>query len=171
MLTVTDPREVIDFLRKKENRNFFGEGRSITGGWYAQGRHGVCVQLRQFFGRARQGMTMHYEIEECGNRISVEIHSESQTPTPIHDFLREQFEGCHLLQIKSKTNGSYRFATIRISWEGCTLDVVVNDIKKAVDTLYRRYDAYLNYVEGYYSGKGGIEGCKSYTDFMCELTA
>ena len=166
MQKITDPREVIGFLRKKENRDIFGEGRSITGGWYAQQRHGTCVQLRQFFGIAPLGYSLHYEIEECRDMINVEIHSETQTPTPVHDFLREQFKECHSLQIKSKSNGSYRFATIRVSWEGCTLDEVLSDIKKAVDTLYRRYDAYLNYVEGYYAGKGGIEGCKSYTDFV-----
>ena len=167
MTDVNDQREVIAFLRKDENRYIFGEGRDITGKWYAKDRHGVCVQLRQFFGVAPQGATLHYEIEEYDNGINVEIHSEPETPSNVHDFIKNQFEVC----IKSRTGGSYRFATIEISWKGRTLDDIVNDIKKAVDTLYRKYDAYLNYVEGYYAGKGDLGGCKSYTDFMRELTA
>lgn len=167
MTNVNDPREVIDFLRKDENKHIFGEGRDITGKWYAKDRHGVCVQLRQFFGRDHQGATLHYEIEEYDNGISVEIHSETATPSDIHDFIKKQFE----VQIKPRNPKSYRFATIEITWKGRTLDDIVNDIKKAVDTLYRKYDAYLNYVEGYYSGKGDLVRCKSYTDFMYELTA
>ena len=167
MANVNDPREVIDFLRKDENKYIFGEGRDITGKWYAKGRHGVCVQLRQFFGKARQGMTLHYEVEEYDNGIYVEIHSETKTPSNVHAFIKKQFD----VRLKTSPDGSYRFATIEITWKGRTLDDIVNDIKKAVDTLYRKYDAYLNYVEGYYSGKGSLVGCKSYTDFMRELTA
>ena len=166
MLSVNDPREVIDFLRKDENKYIFGEGRDITGQWYAQDRHGLCVQLRQFFGRARQGATLHYEIEEYDNRINVEIHSETETPQDVHAFIKKQFE----VQIKPGTGNSYRFASIGITWNGRTLDDVVNDIKKAVDTLYRKYDAYLNFVEGYYSGKGNLDNCRYYVDFMRELT-
>lgn len=167
MTNVNDPREVIDFLRKDENKYIFGEGRDITGKWYAKGRHGVCVQLRQFFGKAHQGVTLHYEIEEYDNGINVEIQSETKTPSDVHAFITKQFD----VRLKTSTNGSYRFGTIEITWKGRTLDDIVNDIKKAVDTLYRKYDAYLNYVEGYYSGKGDLGGCKSYTDFMHELRA
>lgn len=165
MAIVNDPRGVIDFLQTNENKFIFGEGRDITGKWCPKGRHGVCVQLRQFFGRTHQGATLHYEIEECKNGIRVEIHSETKTPSAVHAFIRKQFD----VQIKSRTNNSYRFATIEIAWKGRMLDDVVNDIKKAVDILYRKYDAYLNYVEGFYSGKGEIAGCKSYTDFMHDL--
>lgn len=167
MVNVNDPREVIYFLQKDENKYIFGEGRDITGKWYAKNRHGVCVQLRQFFGKSHQGTTLHYEIEEYDGGVYVEIHSEAKTPSDVHDFIKKQFE----VRIKPGTNDSYRFATIGITWKGRTLDVVVNDIKKAVDTLYRKYDAYLNFVEGYYAGKGNLDGCKSYTDFMHELTA
>ena len=166
MANVNAPREVIDFLRKDENKYIFGEGRDITGKWYAKDRHGVCVQLRQFFGRTRQGTTLHYEIEEYDNGINVEIHSEPGTPPDVHGFIKQQFN----VQFKPRTSESFRFATIEIAWKGRTLDDVVNDIKNAVDTLYRKYDAYLNYVEGFYSGKGKIVGCKSYKDFMHELT-
>lgn len=167
MASVNDPHEVIDFLQKDENKYIFGEGRDITGKWYAKNRHGVCVQLRQFFGRNNQGTTLHYEIEEYEGEINVEIHSETETPLNVHDFLKNQFK----VQIKSRTGTSYRFATIGIPWKGRTLDDIVNEIKKAVDTLYRKYDAYLNYVEGYYTGKSNLNGCKSYTDFIKELTA
>lgn len=167
MVNANDPREVIAFLRKDENKYIFGEGRDITGKWYAQERHGLCVQLRQFFGRARQGATLHYEIEEYDDGINVEIHSETKTPPDVHAFIKKQFE----VRIKPGTSNSYRFATIGITWKGRTLDDIVNDIKKAVDTLYRKYNAYLNYVEGYYAGKGDLNGCKSYTDFMRELMA
>lgn len=167
MANVNDPREVIDFLRKDENKYIFGEGRDITGKWYAKDRHGVCVQLRQFFGRNHQGATLHYEIEEHKKKIYVEIHSETKTPSDVHDFIKAQFD----VQIKPRTQNSYRFATIEIMWKGRTPDDIVNDINKAVDTLYRKYDAYLNYVEGYYSGKGDLVGCKSYADFIHDLTA
>ena len=167
MANVNDPRGVIDFLRKDENKYIFGEGRDITGKWYAKDRHGVCVQLRQFFGRTCQGATLHYEIEEYDNGINVEIHLETGTPSNVHAFIKNQFE----IRFKPRTQKSYRFATIEISWKGRTLDDIVNDINKAVDTLYRKYDAYLNYVEGYYAGKGNLDGCKSYANFMHGLTA
>lgn len=167
MVNVNDPREVIDFLRKDENRYIFGEGRDITGKWYAKKQHGVCIQLRQFFGKDNQGVSLHYEIEEYDNGINVEIHSETGTPSDVHAFIQKQFE----VHIKPRTTDSYRFATIGITWKGRTLDDIVNDIKKAVDTLYRKYDAYLNFVEGYYAGKGNLDGCKSYAAFMQELTA
>ena len=164
MQNVTDPREVIGFLRKKENRNIFGEGRSITGGYWSdkENKHSLCVQLRQFFGRTRQGKTLHYEINETqGRGLNVEIHSETNTPKIVHEFLKKQFEwepkGSH---------GAYRFATKSITWQGRAFDDIVSDIKKAIDDLYRKYDAYLNYVEGFYSGKCGMEGCKSYADFV-----
>jgi len=167
MASINDPRQIINFLRKDENKYIFGEGRDITGGWYGKDRHGICVQLRQFFGRARQGMTLHYEIEECERGIKVGIHSETKTPSAVHDFIKEQFE----VQIKPKPNVSYRFATIEISWKGRTLDDIVTDIKEAVDTLYRKYDAYLNYGEGCYAGKGNIVECKPYAEFMSGLMA
>lgn len=49
MSNVNNPNEVIDFLRKEENRNLFGEGRRITFSWFNASRHGCCVQMRQFF--------------------------------------------------------------------------------------------------------------------------
>ena len=167
MLSVNDPRQIINILRKDENKYIFGEGRDVTGGWYVKERHGSYVQLRQFFGRAHQGVTLHYEIEEYKGGIHVGIHSETGTPQDVHDFIKKQFE----VQIKQKHRASYRFAIIEIPWKGRTLDEIVNDVKKAVDTLYRKYDAYLNYVEGYYYGKGKTDGCKSYVDFIRELTA
>ena len=88
MANVNDPREVIDFLRKDENKYIFGEGRDITGKWYAKDRHGVCVQLRQFFGKAHQGVTLHYEIEEYDNGINVEIQSETKTPSNVYAFIK-----------------------------------------------------------------------------------
>ena len=112
-------------------------------------------------------MTLHYEIEEYEKGINVEIHSETKTPSDVHTFIQKQFD----VQIKPGTNASYRFATIEIAWKGRTLDDIVNDIKKAVDTLYRKFDAYLNFVEGYYAGKGNLDGCKSYADFIHDLTA
>ena len=45
MQKITDPREVIGFLRKKENRDIFGEGRSITGGWYIHGVYSPCYAV------------------------------------------------------------------------------------------------------------------------------
>ena len=166
MKQVNDPREVIDFLLEDGNRNIFCEGRSITGGYYPLNKknpHGVCVQLRQFFGEACQGTSLHYEVEEYRNGISVEIHSETKTPRAVHDFIRNQ------VKWKPKgRKGSFRFATRRVEWRGRALDDVIADITKEVDGLYRQYDAYLNYVETYYARKASVDGCKTYDAFKAE---
>ena len=116
MQKVTDPREIIDFLRNKENKSVFGMGREITHYFYNSSRHGCCVQLRQFFRDHGKGYTLHYEIEEYDGGIGVEIHSETKTPWDVHDFIRTQFLK-HDLKDK-KTNASYRFAVHRIGWQG-----------------------------------------------------
>ena len=168
MQNVKDPREVIAFLREKENKSAFGVGREITHRFFNKSRHGCCVQLRQFFRSLGNGFTLHYEIEEYDGGLGVEIHSETKTPRDVHEFIRTQFLKSDL---EDKTNTSYRFAVHQIGWRGRLLDEVIEDIKVAVDELYRKYDAYLNYIEGYYAGKGTVEGCKSYEDFMREVTA
>ena len=168
MQCVNDSREVIDFLQRQENQSFFGEDRMVTFRFY---RAGACVQLRQFFKDYVAGFTLHYEIEEYRGGIVVEIHSELPETLPaMHDFIYEQFKIGHALEFKGRTreNGrrSYRFATQQIEWHGRSLEDILADIKSAVDVLYRKYDAYLNYVEGYYAGKRGVDGCKSYSLFM-----
>lgn len=85
---VTDPREVIAFLREKENKSAFGVGREITHRFFNKSRHGCCVQLRQFFRSIGNGFTLHYEIEEYDGGLGVEIHSETKTPRNVHDFIR-----------------------------------------------------------------------------------
>ena len=168
MQKVTDPRDVIDFLREKENNSVFGVGRKITHRFFDKSRHGCCVQLRQFFRDHGKGYTLHYEIEEYDGVIGVEIHSETKTPRDVHDFIRTQFLKPDL---EDKTKASYRFAVHRIGWQGQELDNIIEEIKVAVDELYRKYDAYLNYVEGYYAGKGSVDGCISYDEFMSKITA
>ena len=168
MQNVTAPRDVIDFLRKKENKSVFGMGREITFHFYNKSRPGCCVQLRQFFRSLGNDFTLHYEIEEYDGGLGVEIHSEKYTPRDVHDFIRTQFLNADL---KDRTKTAYRFAVHWIDWQGRELDEVIEDIKVAVDDLYRKYDAYLNYVEGYYAGKGSVEGCKSYKEFMHKVTA
>ena len=180
MHKVTDPREVIGFLRKDKNRNLFGAGREITHCFFNEKKHGCCVQLRQFFHSLGNGFTLHYEIEEYRGGIGVEIHSELVETLPcVHTFIYNQFKDGHGLKLKGKArkgelkvNKAYRFAIHRIKWqEARDRDKVIEDIKVAVDELYRKYDAYLNYVEGYYFDKGTVRGCKSYVEFMREVTA
>ena len=167
MQNVTDPREVIDFLREDKNRNLFGVGREITYYFFNKSRHGCCVQLRQFFRGYGNGVTLHYEIDEYAGGIGVEIHSEPKTPKDVHEFMRRQFQ--YEPKRGHDETGSYRFAIQEIEWQGRSLDDVIVDVKAAVDELYRKYDAYLNYVEGYYAGKGTIDGCVSYRDFIREI--
>ena len=159
MQSVDKPSEIIEFLQREENRNAFGEGREIVRGFPAG--HGCCVQLREFFGN--DGVALHYEIQVYRGRIVVEIHSEGSTPRNVHEFMRNQFQ-CTPRERQPET-GTYRFATQEVTWQGRNFDDILADIKSAVDALYRKYDAYLNYVEGFFAGKGSVDGCKSYADF------
>lgn len=157
MPIVNDPREVIYHIN--ENRNALGINRQVTSAYCPpinENRHGICVQLRQFFGE----LALHYEIEEYGGGINVEIHSETRTPQEVHEFLRSQFD-----TISKGGNGSYRFATHRIAWRGRPPSDVVADIKKAVDDLYKTYDAYLSYVKSFFDNHDTMNGCRSYDTF------
>ncbi len=88
----------------------------------------------------------------------------------MHQYIRTQFES-HGLKNRSRSK-AYRFASQEISWRNQCLDKVLKLIKAAVDGLYRKYDKYLGYVEGYYaSNKGSLEGCMSYDAFMREKTS
>ena len=127
MQKVTDPREIIDFLRNKENKSVFGMGREITHYFYNSSRHGCCVQLRQFFRDHGKGYTLHYEIEEYDGGIGVEIHSETKTPWDVHDFIRTQFlkHGVQCLDVcqrrKPKLDCHTRFGLrLRKSTPTCT---------------------------------------------------
>ena len=159
MQCVDNPSEIIEFLQREENRNAFGEGREIVRSFPSG--HGCCAQLREFFGN--DGVALHYEIQVYRRNIFVGIHSEGSTPQSVHMFIRNQFK--YTLKERQSETGTYRFAIQKVDWKGRNFDDILADIKKAVDALYRKYDAYLNYVEGYYAGKGDVDGCKSYVDF------
>ena len=103
---VNDPRDVIYFL--SETPNVLGEGKSVTG-YYCpplkKNPHGICVQLRQFFGggTAETYTSLHYEIEEYRKGIVVEIHSEMVEAFPsIHAFVYDQFKEGHELRFKGR---------------------------------------------------------------------
>ena len=173
---VNDPRDVIYFL--SETPNVLGEGKSVTG-YYCpplkKNPHGICVQLRQFFGggTAETYTSLHYEIEEYRKGIVVEIHSEMVEAFPsIHAFVYDQFKEGHELRFKGRERKgkltikkAYRFATKTINWRGRKLGEILEDIKKAVAELYKEYDGYLNYLEKNYLERGMLDGCKSFEDF------
>lgn len=166
---VTSPREVVDFLRRDENRNRFGEGKEITHCYFPP-TGSVCVQFRQFFPGKKPGNALHYEVfagkRGQGQCLAVEIHSEGGTPPNVHQYIRTQFEN-HGLMNRSRSK-AYRFASQVIPWRNQCLDKVLKLIKAAVDGLYQKYDEYLGYVEEYYANKGSLEGCMSYDAFMRE---
>lgn len=168
---VTSPREVVDFLRRDENRNRFGEGKEITHCYFPP-TGSVCVQFRQFFSGDNLGNALHYEVfaggggRGRGQWLVVEIHSEVGTPSDVHQYILTQFEN-HGLKNRSRSK-AYRFASQEIPWRNRCLGEVLGDIKAAVDGLYQKYDEYLGSVEEYYANNESLEGCMSYDAFMRE---
>ena len=168
---VTNPREVVDFLQRDENRNWFGPGKAITH-CHVPPQGAACVQFRQFFPGDNPGNTLHYEVfagtRGRGQWLVVEIHSEGGTPPDVHQYIRTQFEN-HGLRNR-RCNGAYRFASQNIPWRNRRLGEVLDGIKAAVDSLYRKYDEYLGYLEGYYArNRGSLEGCMSYAVFESSM--
>ena len=170
---VTSPREVVDFLRRDENRDWFGEGKEITHCYFPP-TGSVCVQFRQFFSGDNLGNALHYEVfaggggRGRGQWLVVEIHSEVGTPSDVHQYILTQFEN-HGLTTRGR-GVSYGFASQKIIWRNRRLGEVLGDIKAAVDGLYQKYDEYLGYVEEYYANKESLEGCMPYIAFMREKT-
>ncbi|MBR4654554.1 MAG: hypothetical protein IKO72_14435 [Kiritimatiellae bacterium] len=153
-------REVIGRLNAREI------GKEIT---Y---HDGGCVHLGCFWGEFGPRKSLHYEIEAYYNCIRVEIHSEMvESLQAVHAFLYEQFKEKNL-GLKGRVregnlvvNRAYRFATTQIACDR-SFDAILKEIKNAVNALYKDYDAYLAYVEKYYTTKQTLKSCQGYSDFM-----
>ena len=134
------------------------------------------MHLGCFWGMFGPRQSLHYEIEAYHGDILVEIHSEMVTSLQaVHAFLYEQFKDKNLRLKGRERNGNlivnraYRFGTTKITCDD-SFDAILKRIKTAVNALYKDYDSYLKYVEGYYVGKGNVAGCNSYVDFMHRIS-
>ena len=156
---VKSNQDVIDFLRNSENQCIFGNDKKIT-----ETCDSNCVKLKHFLGNPNDDRYgVHYEIQKNGDKIFAELHAEEHdTPLEIRDFLQNSLG----LVRKPGPHKSYRGVTHEISCVGRPLACVVNDIDKAVCELYKKYEAYLDYVIKFWREHKSVDGCKYYDDFI-----
>ena len=77
-----------------------------------------------------------------------------------------KFKGNPRGSLPAPVNQPFRFAQKIIEWRTSTVGQVIAKIQKAVDELYGKYDAYLSYVEKFYTENETVDGCMEYTRYI-----